>query len=70
MYELIRHYFREVCKHLAKARLLALSKSLGEGGLGGRGFNVDGKKKFFVDRISSNKRPHPRPQCQTSVPFE
>ena len=32
MYELIRHYFREVCKHLAKARLLASSKSLGEGG--------------------------------------
>ena len=37
MYELIRHYFREVCKHLAKARLLALSKSLGEGGGGGGG---------------------------------
>ena len=48
-----------------------LCRSLwGRGGLGGRGFNVDGKKKFFVDRISSNKRPHPRPQCQTSVPFE
>ena len=63
MYELIRHYFREVCKHLAKARLLALSKSLGEegGGLGGRGFNVDEKKKFLITvfpRISAHTLGH------------
>ena len=67
MYELIRHYFREVCKHLAKARLLASSKSLGEGGglggggLGGRGFNDDEKKKFLITvfpRISAHTLGH------------
>ena len=67
MYELIRHYFREVCKHLAKARLLASSKSLGEGGglggggLGGRGFNDDEKKKFLITvfpRISAHTLDH------------
>ena len=65
MYELIRHYFREVCKHLAKARLLASSKSLGEAGGGGvrgvGGFNVDEKKKFLITvfpRISAHTLGH------------